>query len=270
MKVLITGANGFVGNHLRETLSDRYHVTALGGRYDADLTNQSAVDSIFESAFDWVIHCAIAGRDQPSSNDPDIYQANMSMFMNLHSNRHRFGHLINIGSGAEFDTKQDINCAGEDLIYSRSPTSGYGASKNTISKIVNQTDGYMTLRLFGSIAPIPAKNTLLRKFIDITKAGMVFHLRDDRYFDWFNLDDLSLIVSQTMDGRISYEDMNLVYPKKMMISDLLHKLCEKMSTDQSLLSIGSRSDLNYTGGHDRLASMGLDLIGLDKALEGLR
>jgi UDP-glucose 4-epimerase len=270
MKILITGTNGFVGKHLQAALSGRYHVTAIGGRSLLDLTDRPAVDSIFSSTFDLVIHCAIAGRDRPAADDPEIYRANMTMFINLHANRFRFGRLINIGSGAEFDTAQDIDRAGEDLINERSPTSGYGSSKNAISRIVARHDRYMTLRLFGSIGPVPAPGTLLRRFLDDTIRGEVFSVQDDRYFDWFNLDDLSLIVSETIEGNLSYSDMNLVYPEKLKISDLLTRLCKEKDLDPDLVSIGSHSDLNYTGDHSRLASLGLSLSGLEQALRGLR
>lgn len=270
MKILVTGSTGFIGKHLRAALSRQHHVTAIGGRSMADLTDPSVVDSIFETTFDWVIHCAIAGRDQPSVEDPKIYHDNLAMFTNLHANRHRFGHLINIGSGAEFDTTRSVDLAREDLIYERLPVSGYGASKNAIARIVDQEPRYRTLRVFGSVGPEPARGTLLRNFLDAAQRQERFQLRDDRYFDWFNLDDLSSVISKTLDGHLDYSDMNLVYAEKLKISDLLIRLCTKRSIDRDHLSIASSSDLNYTGDHTRLSSLELDLIGLDQALEGLR
>lgn len=62
MKFLITGANGFIGTHLRKELEDAGHdVYSTDLAYGGDLREKSVAESAFDSAgvkFDYVIHLA--------------------------------------------------------------------------------------------------------------------------------------------------------------------------------------------------------------------
>ena len=84
--VLVTGVNGFVGNHLvKELKSNDFSVFGVGGnlgnnssnlldRYlELDLTNQSAALSIDFKNIDYVIHLAGLADVGNSFNDPMGY-----------------------------------------------------------------------------------------------------------------------------------------------------------------------------------------------------
>jgi nucleoside-diphosphate-sugar epimerase len=59
MKVLITGANGFIGRHLVEGLCEEHSVTTLT-RKDVQLTDRKSVDKYFsKNIFDVVVHYAL-------------------------------------------------------------------------------------------------------------------------------------------------------------------------------------------------------------------
>ena len=134
MKILITGANGFIGNNLFKLLSNKYTVTGVFGRKDIDLIKFEHVKELLNNNYDIVIHCATAGRYETSSIDKQILNDNLEMFLNFSYLKDRFKRFINIGSGAEFDLSTNIDNVSENEIFNRTPTFSYGLSKNLISK----------------------------------------------------------------------------------------------------------------------------------------
>ena len=60
MRILVTGANGFIGRNLTAALTE-HEVTKLT-RQIVDLTNRKVVDEYFkDKSFDVVLHCAMVG-----------------------------------------------------------------------------------------------------------------------------------------------------------------------------------------------------------------
>ena len=93
MKVLITGANGFIGRHLVEGLCEEHSVTALT-RKDFSLLNREAVDKYFSTnTFDVVVHCAFIGSDA-TGESTDWTHENLLMLYNLLANKDKFRYLI--------------------------------------------------------------------------------------------------------------------------------------------------------------------------------
>jgi GDP-4-dehydro-6-deoxy-D-mannose reductase len=97
-KILITGANGFVGNHLsRELKNSNYNVLGLGGAIGlgykpvgvdeyvvADLLDKEKVDKINFSRVDGIIHLAGLAAVGPSFENPMKYiDSNVGIEVNL-------------------------------------------------------------------------------------------------------------------------------------------------------------------------------------------
>lgn len=58
MRVILTGASGFVGSNIAKVLTDRYHDDVIDRR--VDMTDRSAVlDHVCSSGADAIVHCAI-------------------------------------------------------------------------------------------------------------------------------------------------------------------------------------------------------------------
>lgn len=270
MKILVTGANGFIGSRIASRYDRDHEVVAIRGSKQINLCDGDKVQELLQRRFDLIIHCAATGRNRNQIVDASISSANICMFMNIHANRHQFGRLINLGSGAEFDMTTDIDHAPEDRIYHAMPTASYGMSKNIIARLVNEINGYQTLRIFGCLDRDPPANTLMRRFVDSVLNGQPFELDHDRFFDWISMDDLLTVLDLAIDDRLHHKDINLVYPQKHLLSDILMRYCESQGIPISLIKTGSTSQLNYTGDPGKLVSLGLDLKGLDDTLRGLR
>ena len=263
MKILITGAGGFLGQRLAQELSD--HTVVALTRQQLNLADASAVAQHFASAnYDVVLHCGAAGRNTPAVEDWNIVSNNLASVLNLMIHRYHFGKLINIGTGAEFDITQNIDCAHESEIFNCNPSYSYGLSKNIIARYLKGQPNCYTLRLFGCFDSNEDNRRLLKKFHSVVSTGSRFDLQD-REFDMISVDDFVTIVRAVIDNTIQHRDINCVYAQKHKLSEILTMYCELHNLDSSLINI-TGSGLNYTGNGRNLSSYQLPLLGLEQSL----
>ena len=133
MKILITGANGYIGKSLYSALQDKYEVTTIT-RNECNLNDILAVNNYFQDKyFDVIIHCAVKGGSRLQQDDWSVLDTNLQMYYNLYSNKNKFGKLIHFGSGAEICDN----------------TNPYGFSKEVIRKSILNNNNFYNLRIFG-------------------------------------------------------------------------------------------------------------------------
>lgn len=262
MKVLITGAGGFLGSYLARHL--QHEVVALT-RQQLDLSDAKATYEHFQhNRYDAVIHCGAAGRNTPTIEDWNIVNNNLSSVMNLVANRKRIGKLINIGTGAEFDISKSIDCVKESEVNERMPEQSYGKSKNLISRYLQDQTNCYNLRLFGCFDSSEDSARLLKKFHASLTQGKKFSVTD-REFDMISAEDFIKIVNAVLNDVVVDRDINCVYTKKYRLSEILSVYCDKHGLDKSLIEINGQG-LNYTGNGDTLSKYNLNLLGLEQSL----
>ena len=196
MRILITGANGYVGKSLHTALKDKHDVTTLT-RNSFDLTDAAAMSKFFLSRqnFDVVIHCAVAGARDPRSDDWAIMDKNLNMYYNLLQFRTHYTRLIHFGSGAE-------------TYLSSTP---YGYSKKVIAKSILNQDNFYNLKIFG----VFDENELDTRFIKanikkyINKEPMQIH--EVKFMDFFYMQDLISVVEYYIGERQPLKEFDCVY-----------------------------------------------------------
>ena len=102
-KILITGANGFIGRALEKSLSSDNQVVACG-RKELDLLDENRVTELLQKEkFDIVLHTAVydAAPETSTKNPDKVLEYNLRMFDNLASHNQKYGAMIYFGSGAE-------------------------------------------------------------------------------------------------------------------------------------------------------------------------
>jgi len=184
---------------------------------------------------------------------------NLGIFMNFYNNSDLFGKIINLGSGAEFDLGQPIELAPESLIFERLPQDSYGFGHNIRSRLCSQKLGFYILRIFGCFGPRETARRLLPIFLASDKE---FTLEQDRYFDYFSVQDLCTVVKSFIDNDHTISDVNCVYQNKIKLSTFLEQFKTIHSIDKKI-HIGSTSNNNYTGDDQKLNSLGIKLDGLE-------
>ena len=263
MKILITGAGGFLGQYLEKELSE--HTVCAFTRQQLNLADATAVQHHFSiSSYDAVIHCGAAGRNTPIAEDWNIVSNNLASIINLMTHKHKFKQLINIGTGAEFDVSHPIDLACETEIFKCNPPQSYGLSKNMIARYLSEQQDCFTLRLFGCFDNSEDERRLLKKFHSVVAAGNRFEVQD-RPFDMISAKDFSTIIRAVLNKTIAHKDINCVYHKKYQLSEILKMYCDTHGLDASLITISSKGS-SYTGNGDILEKYRLPLLGLEKSL----
>ena len=143
-KILVTGANGFVGNHLvRELSTNDYEVMGVGGPQGStnksehittyltiDLTDKAAVQKIDFSEVTGVIHLAGLAAVGPSFDNPLQYiNTNIGIEINLFETAMRQNakpRFLIISSGSLYDPKAKLPLTETSQVIPNSP---YAVSK---------------------------------------------------------------------------------------------------------------------------------------------
>jgi dTDP-4-dehydrorhamnose reductase len=263
-RILITGANGYIGSTLCKELS-KFSITKLT-RDVVDLTNQTKVDEWFkDKRFDVVIHCATAGGSRTQVDGADVTHKNLQMFYNLLRNKNRFNKLINIASGAEFDRTQNIAPIWTED-GKRFPTDPYGMSKSIISKLVENEENFYNIRVYA----VFDENELNTRFIKsniqryINKEPMLIH--KDRLMDLFYMKDFIEIIKYYLTNKNLPQTLDCTYENTLMLSEITD-LINSLDTHTVEVKVGNDNDFAYFGNKMPLEILKIDLVGLKQGLK---
>jgi GDP-L-fucose synthase len=247
MKILITGANGYIGKSLYNSLKNKYDVTSIS-RNDFDLTSFKAMNKFFQNKyFDVVIHCAVVGGSRLKKDSYEDMDKNLIMYYNLLHHKSHFNKLIHFSSGAE-------------IYNSESP---YGLSKKVISHSVSEIDNFYNLRIFA----VFDENELNTRFIKtnikkyINKQPLeIFH---NKKMDFFYMDDLiTLINFYIINNNLPKEiDCSYNYSLNMFnIVEIINNL------DSYKVDIKFSSNLFKEDYKGKFTDLGLNYIGLEQGI----
>ncbi len=199
MRVCVLGAGGFIGRNLIKD-TDWVGVT----RRDLDLTDQRTVEKYFdEHDYDVVIHCAVIGGSRLKQDDGDVAYKNILMFENVV--RVFNGKLIYFSSGAS--------------LRGNPPTDPYGLSKWVIDRRIETISDAYSLRIWGCYGD----GELPTRFSAVCKREKHVIIDKDRYFDFIDVKHVKCIVERYVDGELHDKEFDLVYEKKLLLSQWAEK-----------------------------------------------
>jgi dTDP-4-dehydrorhamnose reductase len=251
MKVAILGANGFLGKFITSQLQNKGYEVYPVTRADVDLTNFVSVTRWLETVEPYaIINCATAPAIGVDVCSYDDIQNNLNIFLNFYNNGQNFTKFINVGSGAEFDRRYDINCANEYNVLVAHPRDSYGYSKNVMSRLAMRHEKFYTLRLFGCFHPTEPEFRLFNRVARGEEVKVV-----DRQFDYFSARDFLVVLEHYLNKKVYFKDVNCVYEEKLYLSQVLNKIRP--------VEVVGENPLNYTGNGRTLAGLHLPLLGLD-------
>ena len=260
-KIAVIGGNGFVGSNLVSHMAKNNEVVSVT-RSTIDLLDFDQVENFLkEHQFDVVINAAAVMTDADAIADT---RNNLGIFMNFHQNRQYFKKFINLASGAEYDRTTNIEDAKEETIFNCLPKDSYGFGQNIKSRIAAETPGFYNLRIFNCFGKGEIKTRIFPKLLTDTLDG--FAISNDRYFDYFCIQDLCTVVEHFVNNTELVYDINCVYKNKYKISEVAKMFLTLHKIDKEII-IESASDNNYTGSGTKLAALELPLLGLVQGLK---
>ncbi len=272
MNILITGANGFLGRHFKEYYSGAEHKVFSLGRARLDVTDEKAVEKFFFSNdIDIVLHTAVKGGRRNESDTLDDFVDNMLMFRNLSRCSGQYKLMINFGSGAEFDRSRSIVSAKEAEIYDRTPSDYYGQAKNLIAKEINKYQNIINLRLFGCFGHHENGARMIKGNMLKAIKGDKIIVHQNKIMDCFYVKDLCSIIDYILKdpNGFPYGDLNVCYEEKKSLIEVSRIISEKNlhSMKNRVILINESAGNDYFGCPNKLLSLGIDFIGLDKAIQ---
>jgi len=253
VRILLTGATGFVGRHVMEALSDRYTIVAPR-HAELDITDAAAVDSALRgSRFDAVLHAAVQG-------GATVMETTLRGFWNLARNAGRVHRLLYFGSGAEFAKHRDLVKVREEQIGEETPRDGYGFAKLLSTQLCRQSPNIVNLRLFGIYGRYEGYGAkFISNAIAKTLAGVSLTIRQDVVFDYLWIDDLMRVLPRFLEGDREFADVNVTPTASARISDVaaLVRRAAGKSPECEIETPGL--NFQYTGDNARLLQLCPDL-----------
>ena len=276
MKIVITGARGFMGRNLALSLRSHYHTVFTPTRDDLDMKQLGSVLHYFGGEkFDAIIHCAGkvgVGRDLTY----DEYLENIAMYENL---RYIVTSLwpdipvIFIGSGAEYDRRFNLYKYQEKEVFNCWPIDLYGLSKNIITRrALSELKNAYVLRLFGCFGHDEALTRFIRRSIIRLKNGKPIEIKNNRQMDYFYIGDVGVVVDYVLKTKLPQcKNLNLVYEydggHKWYLNEIGKMICKSMGMENQIVISSPANDMAYTGEGSILNALKLPLTGIEAGIQ---
>lgn len=248
MKILLTGAEGYIGKHVYKSFFSKHEITAIG-RKDLDLSDSSQVDSWFSGkSFDVVIHSAAIGGSRLVPDTSFVTSQNLNMYFNLLSHKNKFGRCITFGSGAEIFM----------------PNSFYGLSKKAITQSIQNTDNFFNLRIFAVFNENELDTRFIKSNIIRYKRKEEIEIHSNKVMDFFYMEDLVTLVDYYANEKDPPKEINCSYESKYTLKDIAN-IINKSEKHKVKINIKNDKTLEfYCGTHTKLP---LKYVGLERGIE---
>jgi UDP-glucose 4-epimerase len=253
LKVLVTGASGFIGRNVAERFSASHQV-ATPGRSELNLLDAEAVRSYLERhRFDAIVHAATERSNRALGKGGEMLERNCRMFFNLARNPRAFGRMLFLSSGAVYDRACVPPMATEEDFDARVPAEDYGFSKYLCAKSIRVEEEVYELRLFGVFGPHEDWRV---RFISNACCRAVWDLpvvmRQNVFFDYLDVEDLADVLERFLTGSFQYRQYNVSTGRPVDLKTLAAEVIE--ASGKPLEIVVRREGLGgeYTASNRRL------------------
>jgi len=248
MRILITGANGYIGKTLYNSLNTKYDIVPLS-RKELDVTNLKQVkDYLKNKYFDVVIHCAVEGGLRLEPENSSILDSNLKMYYNLLECKNHFNKFFYFGSGAE---KQDTF---------------YGLSKKVLNQSIQGKDNFHNVRIFA----VFNENELESKFVKTNIRNYITRkdigIFQNKYMDFFYMDDLITLMDYCIVTDNLPKEINCSYnysPTLYDVAQIINNLSDyKVNINIEEWGMAPLFNGSFT-------DLGLNYIGLEQGIKNV-
>ena len=271
MKILLTGASGFIGRNLKEAWRGKYDLFAPSRR-ELNLLDADAVENYLRcSSFDIVIHAANTNDVTRPEDAPHALEYNLRMFCNLSRCSKYFGKMYYFGSGAEYDSAHYQDYMPEAYFGRHIPRDVYGFSKYIMSELILRYDNIYDFRLFGVFGQYEEwRRRFISNMIYQAMTGSVMRMDRHMYFDYLYIDDLIRILEWFLIHEPEYRHYNICSGQPVDLYDLALFIREEVNADAEIILSGADWKSPYTGDNSRLRLEMGELLSLTPIRDAIR
>ena len=257
-KILLVGANGFIGRNLKEFLEGNYssnYIIDAPGSHELDASDEHAVKKILsETAYDVVINAAVYNPRVDNNKDSSKeLTKNLLIYFNFEKYKHLYGKMLYFGSGAEFDKRKEISMVKESDPGNGIPNTDYGLSKYIINKNIQTSENIYNLRLFGLFGKYENwKAAFISGACCKAMKNLPISIRQNVYFDYLYIKDFCKIVKWFIDHKPKYQDYNITSGKRIDLITLAETV-KKISSKKIPIIVCKDGFANeYTANNQRM------------------
>tara|TARA_Y100000015_G_scaffold28826_1_gene28086 strand:- start:1070 stop:1915 length:846 start_codon:yes stop_codon:yes gene_type:complete len=221
-KILFTGGNGFIGRQIIPFIQEAGYEVVRPRSTQVRLEVDEEVATLFNHGqhYDAIIHAAIVGGRRDNDDDSRVLRTNLNMFETLFKYVDQTDMFINLDSGASYGRPSPVEEPSPDDFGKVIPDDPYGFSKYIITKRVLSDPKGVNLRIFGCFGHHEENTRFFSTNINRYINKEPIQLIKDRKMDFIFADDLYKIIQYYLDGNDGPRDINCVYNRKYMLSDI--------------------------------------------------
>lgn len=234
MKILLTGADGFIGKNFLEKYKDKYEIFAPTSE-ELELKDIRKVAAYFEGkAFDAVIHAA-------ENNENTLVEFKNVQYESV---LHGVKKLIVVSDASDLDTGAPLENADESAFSSRMPKGGIGVARHLITTLALKDKISTVLRLFGvygKYLSVDSSKTmeLMARGVTGKKTAVI---ENDREFSAVYIDDALKVIAAFIDGNIERGAYNVASPVPLKLSAVARTARRLAAKDGREISVEILSD----------------------------
>lgn len=255
-KILITGGTGFIGRNIAESyLNDTYELIAPR-RAELDLTNDESIKNYFEQHyFDVVIHSAAKPGHRNAADASSLLLTNSRMMSSLLKYQHRWGKLLNMGSGAVYDMRHYQPKMSESYFGTHIPADEHGYNKYLFGKLLPSLNHVYDFRIFGIYGRYEdyairfISNAICKAIFDLP-----ITLRQNRMFDYLYIDDLMPILEYFIENDPAERAFNITPDNATGLLDIANMVRDTCGKELEIKVAAEGMGIEYSGDNTLLKS----------------
>ena len=258
MKVLITGASGFVGRNVKEYFEQKkeYEICAPSSSELNCIDENRVKEHLQSNHYDVILHFAVYGDGIDTTKDgTKALEYNLRIFANFARCSDLYGKMIYTGSGAEYDKRYPIQMVREyDLKNHTIPVDQYGLMKYMINQIIEKSDNIYNLRLFGIFGKYEYwKTKFISNLCCKSLKGLPLSIRQNCYFDYLWINDFCRMLELFLElDKPLHHAYNAVRGEKIDLFSLANIVNEVAENRQEIIVCKEGYANEYTACNDRI------------------